>query len=71
MNNDQFNAFLAEARDVPEHIRRGQHAFNTLYKYDKELANEICGTDNDPFDNDKKINDFLFLVLSKVKDETD
>lgn len=47
--------------------RYGQTCFNVLYELDPELANQIRGTDLDPFHLDERVPEFL----AKVRDEFD
>lgn len=45
--------------------RKGQSYFNCLWNMDTELANELRGSDKDPFYSDDKIADFLKAVEEK------
>ena len=47
-------------------IRKGQALFNSLYELHPKIADEIRGTDLDPFNNDDRI---LALIL-KLNGET-
>jgi hypothetical protein len=38
-----------------QQLRRGQLLFNTLWGFDKEAAEVLRGTDDDPFYDDSKI----------------
>ncbi len=38
-----------------QQLRRGQLLFNTLWDFDKEAAEVLRGTDDDPFYDDSKI----------------
>ena len=38
-----------------EQLRTGQVAFNSLYAADPDLANQIRGTDADPFYDDSRL----------------
>jgi len=42
----------------PEH-RKGQRAFNTLCSLQPRLANEVRGTDIDPFYSDERLKVFI------------
>jgi hypothetical protein len=46
--------------------RRGQAYFNSLSERSSDLAAQICGTEVDPFYDDKKINQFLAAVAVAV-----
>ena len=45
-------------------IRLGQTYFNVLYKYDPELADQIRGTETDPFHRDDRIINFLKQLIN-------
>ena len=60
-NMDEFlKAVVTSERE--DCIRVGQHYFNTLWKIRPDIANEIRGTMNDPFHNDKKLGQFILQV---------
>lgn len=42
--------------------RKGQLYFNCLHNMDPELANELRGSDKDPFYRDDRIPAFLIIV---------
>ena len=42
----------------PKEFRLGQAAFNYVYQYLPEVANQIRGTNKDPFYNDKALAEF-------------
>ena len=42
----------------PKEFRLGQAAFNYVYHYLPEIANQIRGTNKDPFYNDKALAEF-------------
>jgi hypothetical protein len=46
-----------------EHLRLGQTYFNILCEMEPEIAAIIRGTENDPFYDDKKINDFKKKIV--------
>ena len=46
-----------------EQLRKGQIAFNELYKTDPEIADKIRGTLSDPFYNDSRLPLFEKTVL--------
>jgi hypothetical protein len=41
-----------------EHLRAGQLAFNELYRVDPVVADQIRGTEDDPFYDDERIAHF-------------
>jgi hypothetical protein len=43
--------------------------FNTLYAVNQDVANEVRGTENDPFYNDKFIPQFLKTILPDTEAE--
>lgn len=45
--------------------RKGQAYFNSLYDFDPKLADEIRGTELDPFYNDQIITKFLEYILER------
>jgi len=47
-------------------MRKGQFLFNKLYEIDPVLANEIRGSDTDPFYDDNKIMSFKDKVIDKL-----
>lgn len=49
-------------RDRPPHIRRGQAAFNALYRLVPDVADEIRTTPSDPFYSDERLPDFFAAV---------
>lgn len=58
-------AVLNALVDHPE-WRRGQTYFNVLYDLDPDLANEVRGTEFDPFYNDSICPDFARWLYEKV-----
>lgn len=42
----------------PEDWRHGQSAFNFVYEYLPTIANQIRGTENDPFYQSSRLNGF-------------
>ena len=59
-----FDLFYKTLSNNPNY-RIGQCYFNVLWEIDPELANEIRGTEVDPFYLDKKIPDFLETLAKK------
>lgn len=60
-----FSVYLrAVAREMINHpyYRPGQAYFNVLVSYDRELAENIRGSENDPFYNDSSLSGFLEIV---------
>lgn len=49
--------FMEHRRNHPD-WREGQSAFNALYDLYPEVANEIRGSDCDPFHRDSNLEDF-------------
>jgi len=46
-----------------KHLRKGQCYFNELYEVEPEIAEIIRGTENDPFYDDKKIDNFKLKMI--------
>jgi hypothetical protein len=55
---ERFDVYFNEHK-----LRRGQSYMNALYEIDKDLYNEITGTDCDCFYDDKKISTFIKRVF--------
>jgi hypothetical protein len=53
--------FVTEKRSHSE-WRIGQTFFNCLYMISPDVANEIRGTKNDPFNNDSKLANFFECI---------
>jgi hypothetical protein len=67
---DIFMDYIRHIGAHPEQ-RRGQVLFNYLYAnpQTRSFANEICGTELDPFHNDKVIGDVLATLAIKMVTE--
>lgn len=61
---DFINGFTGER---PANQRLGQWAFNLLWEAYPDIANQIRGTDSDPFYADSKVPDFLRRLLDFVE----
>lgn len=67
MTPEQYEMLISEIYGPrPSFIRLGQHAFNTLYKYNPDLANKIRGTMSDPFYNDSRLSNFMGEIAGLV-----
>lgn len=67
MTPEQYEALISEIYGPrPSFIRLGQHAFNTLYKHDPDLANKIRGTVSDPFYNDSRLSNFMGEIAGSI-----
>lgn len=63
MTISEYLDFGLRARGYRPHwARRGQFAFNCLFRWHPDIANAIVGTDADPFFDDRKLNRF-FMTL--------
>lgn len=59
----------AVATNSGDSYRRGQKMFNVLWEMEPEIANEIRGTDVDPFNDDSKIGDFLKEIYQRMEEQ--
>lgn len=69
MTTEEYANVVATTRDYYRTYaswRFGQSAFNALYDLHPEIANEVRGTENDPFYNDKVMPDFWAWLGEKV-----
>jgi hypothetical protein len=68
----QFTKYLKEVVDVHDSaypdLRWGQAYFNVLYSKKRRLADELRGTDFDPFYSDHKIPAFLDYIATHWND---
>jgi len=68
----QFTKYLEEVVETYDgaypHLRWGQTYFNVLYSKKRRLADELRGTDLDPFYADHKIPAFLDYVATHWND---
>ena len=65
ISDDDFKKLVLEIRSdkkSPE-FRLGQWSFNKLYEIRPDIADEIRGTENDPFYRDEKLGKFLTAVV--------
>lgn len=60
-----FGVMTRYFRDNPTQ-RRGQAYFNGLYEVRPELADEVRGTENDPFMDDQTVTRFLVWLSRKA-----
>lgn len=60
MTFTEFMLYAIEYDQQHHKERAGQSAFNALHNADAELANEIRGTDLDPFYDDDVLPEFWF-----------
>lgn len=67
MNISDPDVWWAFLSDIPKkqnpNLRWGQCYFNVLMNNHPEIANEIAGTDNDPFYDDKKLKGFFATLF--------
>lgn len=68
--NVLYSKALKQVDDMKDcNYRLGQAIFNLLYDYDKDLANEIRGTELDMFHmNDKAATKILFEQLTSYEE---
>lgn len=70
MTPEQYEALISEIYGPrPSFIRLGQHAFNTLYKHNPDLANKIRGTVSDPFYNDSRLSNFMGSISAHMSEK--
>jgi hypothetical protein len=65
LTTEQLNAFAEEVGRVKAanpSWRLGQTMFNVLYEHYPELANNIRGTEADPFYNNQRIGAFMLAI---------
>ena len=70
MNKKDLVVLILEAGDklrFNSNLRYGQALYNTLCTLDKDLAENINGTDDDCFYDDNKISNFLSRVAENWK----
>jgi hypothetical protein len=60
---------LAHDNVCNRNIRYGQALFNATHKLYPKIANKICGTENDCFYNDDKVDRFLSAFMKEIKNE--
>ena len=56
---DNILKLFSKTMEIHKNMRYGQALFNALYILNEELANEIRGTELDPFHNDRRVDMFL------------
>ena len=59
---EELENFVTESSIEYPNWRKGQLYFNCLYSMDPELANELRGSDKDPFYRDDRIPAFLEII---------
>ena len=67
----ELHEFFEGARNRQKNFpneRKGQAAFNLLYEVRKELADEIRGTDNDPFYDDSNWGRFVSFLSVNLEE---
>lgn len=64
--NEFVSAFEAHHKARPD-LRRGQAAYETLWKWDLRLASKVDGSEIDPYYVDERIPDFLEWVAAHLK----
>lgn len=57
--------FFSKIESRDSNLRMGQAAFNLLYDVAPEIAEEIHGTDKDPFYDDFKLGAFLRYLFER------
>lgn len=67
MSFDEFLEYVvAFLNDCPGEMRIGQFAFSQLFQSHRDIAEEISGTDDDPFYDDTRLMRFLQRVGKEV-----
>jgi len=61
----QLNILACTKQEEYPSLRKGQSLMSTLYEIDTTIYRKIVGTDNDPFYDDKKLDNF-FKFLSQL-----
>lgn len=62
----EYNDYLTAVYvtfDIHGNLRLGQHMFHLLYELHPKIADNIRGTNNDPFYNNNNIENFLKKLI--------
>lgn len=62
---EKFNSLLRKAMNDGSALRVGQSFFSELHHEYPEIANEIIGTDADPFYEDENIYNLMKLIVTR------
>lgn len=63
---EQYMAHYAQYHRAHPHQRAGQAAFNALHDIEPEIANQVRGTDCDPFYRDSRMVAFTAWLIGRL-----